>query len=170
MAGWDLGLNYEDLLEMLKNLYLHSLTPIRRRNTAVLLVQLYNGSRVSEAVDAWNKFVLTGKREIEVRVRKHKNPDTRLMIIPKIIKHPGSTKRIWFATDKAVKFYAFCLGINTHSLRYARITHLLSKGENPAIVAKIVGHKNLNQLLTYYQDKEARKKLRKLISEDDIEE
>lgn len=163
--GWDLEIEYEDLESMLKKLYYTALTPKKRRNVAVLLIQLYNGSRVSEAVEAWNKFVRTGKREVEVRIRKHKKNDTRLMIIPQFIKHPGSF-RIYKATPEIIKNYAQFLGINTHTLRYARITHLLNKGENPAIVAKMIGHKNLNMLLTYYQEKEAKRRLRKIIQEE----
>jgi len=38
---------------------------------------------------------------------------------------------------------------NTHSLRYAFITHLLRLSHSPSIVAKIMGHRSLDHILHY---------------------
>jgi len=46
-------------------------------------------------------------------------------------------------------------GFNSHSLRYAYITYLLSKGVNPSLVAKITGHRNLSYILHYTELKTA---------------
>ncbi len=47
---------------------------------------------------------------------------------------------------------------NTHSLRYAYINYMLyDKKQQMAIVAKFVGHSNLNQLMRYTQNKEVDK-------------
>ena len=46
-------------------------------------------------------------------------------------------------------------GINCHSLRYSGITSLLKKNVSPVIIAKITGHKKLDQLIEYAQQIEA---------------
>jgi site-specific recombinase XerD len=63
----------------------------------------------------------------------------------------------------AVKVYCKATyGFNTHSLRYAYITYLLSKGVNPSLVAKITGHRNLSYILHYTELKTAEDILLKL--------
>jgi integrase len=44
---------------------------------------------------------------------------------------------------------------NTHSLRYAFITHLLRLSHSPSIVAKIMGHSSLDHILHYTEVKVA---------------
>ena len=48
----------------------------------VLLVQLRNGSRVGEAIEATVRFCETGQDQVLVRIEKHKDNDTRLMVLP----------------------------------------------------------------------------------------
>jgi len=136
----------------------------------ILLIQLRNGARVSEAIEALRKFIETGTRKVEVRVRKHKRPEFRLMVLPKELSprdllpcspvlEEADDKKL----KKRVQLYARKeLGINTHSLRYAFITYLLKKGVSPSIIAKITHHKNLNYILTYTQQKTADKILEDL--------
>jgi integrase len=62
-----------------------------------------------------------------------------------------------------VKVYAKkILKINTHGLRYARITHMLRNNISPSIVAKITGHKKLDYILTCTQIKTAEEALRNI--------
>ena len=71
----------------------------------------------------------------------------------------GALSNAW---EPGVKVYAKkVLGINTHSLRYARITHML-RNISPSIVAKITGHKKLDYILTYTQIKTAEEALRNI--------
>jgi len=57
---------------------------------------------------------------------------------------------------KAVKTYCRrTYGFNTHGLRYALITHLLSLSRSLSIVAKIMGHRSLNRILHYTEVKVA---------------
>ena len=64
---------------------------------------------------------------------------------------------------KRIKVYAVKeLWINTHSLRYARITHMLRNNVSPSIVAKITGHKKLDYILKYTQIKTAEEALRSI--------
>jgi len=48
----------------------------------VLLIQLRNGSRVGEAVEATVRFCASGQDLVLVRVEKHKDGDQRLMVLP----------------------------------------------------------------------------------------
>jgi len=57
---------------------------------------------------------------------------------------------------QAVKTYCrMTYEFNTHSLRYAFITHLLRLSHSPSIVAKIMGHSSLDHILHYTEVKVA---------------
>jgi integrase len=72
----------------------------------------------------------------------------------------GALSNAW---EPGVKVYAKkVLGINTHSLRYARITHMLRNSISPSIVAKITGHKKLDYILTYTQIKTVEEALKNI--------
>ncbi len=133
----------------------------------VLLIQLRNGSRVSEAVDAAIKFADQRSNEVYVRVRKRRDGYERLMVLPEELKIQDITVcREILSKGNAVlrvKVYAKkALGINTHSLRYARITHMLRNNVSPSIVTKITEHKKLYYILTYTQIKTAEEALRNI--------
>ena len=56
--------------------------------------------------------------------------------------------------DHLLKYYS----CNTHSLRYAYINFMIYNQKNePSLVAKHVGHSNLNQLIRNTQNKQADK-------------
>jgi integrase len=168
--SWDLGLDYKQVYKMiLAKVKEH----ISRRAFAsycyacVLLIQLRNGSRVSEAVDAAIKFSDQRSSEVYVRVRKRRDGYERLVVLPEELKIQDiSICREILSKGNAtlrVKVYAKkVLGINTHSLRYARITHMLRNSISPSIVAKITGHKKLDYILTYTQIKTAEEALRNI--------
>ena len=130
---------------------------------AILLTQLRNGSRVSEAVRSFREFLTTRSIEVSVRVSKRRDNAQRLMVIPRELINTNNInidicKELLIFNDKRlidrVKHYAKRVyDFNTHSLRYAFITHLLKQGVNPAVVSKITGHKNLGYILTYTQEK-----------------
>jgi len=170
--GWDSGLDY---LETYQKILSH-LHKTRKPQDVVLFIQLRNGSRVGEAVEALRKFCETGKTQVFVRIEKHRDPkDQRLMVLPEELrKGPGKVLLeqacAWLAgvekPKEAVKSYCRrTYGFNTHSLRYSFITYLLKKGVNPPLVAKIIGHKDLSHILTYTQTKTAEDLLRDLFRE-----
>jgi integrase len=102
-----------------------------------------------------------------VRVRKRRDGYERLMILPEELKIQDiAVCREILSRGNAilrVKVYAKkVLGINTHSLRYARITHMLRNNISPSIVAKITGHKKLDYILTYTQIKTAEEALKNI--------
>jgi len=53
---------------------------------------------------------------------------------------------------------------NTHSFRYALISFLAKNGTDPAIIAKITGHKKLDRIVQYTQMKDAVEIQRRLAS------
>lgn len=74
-----------------------------------------------------------------VSVGKHRSPETRIMVIPGELTDEDSLDCLAVLGDikaSTVKMYARCnLGINIHSLRYARITHLAKKGVSHSLIA-----------------------------------
>ena len=125
----------------------------------VLLVQLRNGSRVGEAVEATVRFCKAGQDQVLVRVEKHRDGDQRLMVLPEELRSSEGRQLLSEACaalsalrnpKAAVKVYCRrAYGFNTHSLRYAFVSYLLKKGVSPSIVAKITGHRSLDHILHY---------------------
>lgn len=150
------------------------------------IIQLRNGSRISEAVDAlfifFNKHNDNLKNKVIVKIAKSSSIKCkkgtqekfktktrwREIIFPKwykisdfIIKHvkhhlKSITKNR--LKKNVLDFLLLNYECNTHSLRYAFINYMLyeKKIEMP-IIAKFVGHVNTNQLVTYTQMKNCNK-------------
>jgi integrase len=147
----------------------------------IAIIQLRNGSRISEACKAFKKFVEKGNHREKViikisksdglkynnktkkkdlhkaRFRKMIYPDWIRNDITEIVLHADHTKR-WIQSDRLEKrvldYLLKNFSCNTHSLRYACINYLLNDQEIPMpTVAKFVGHINVNQLVTYTQNK-----------------
>ena len=162
---WDKGLDYKQTYKLLlKKMNDHYMRGAMNSYcyALVLLIQLRNGSRVSEALKAAKLFMNTLKRKTKVKVKKRKDNYERLMVLPKEIQFRKLLicRDVLFWPEKEVlnriKVYAKkVLGLNTHSLRYAYITYLLKQGINPSIIAKLTGHKRLDYILTYTQKKTA---------------
>jgi integrase len=159
--GWDACVDYKEAYsQILGHLY-----KTGHPWDVVLLVQLRNGSRIGEAIEAVRQFCETKATAVRVRIEKHKEGDTRLMVLPEELRGKEGKEYLAQAClrlakvknpKSAVKVYCKATyGFNTHSLRYAYITYLLSKGVNPSLVAKITGHKNLSYILHYTQLKTA---------------
>jgi len=159
--GWDKGLDYgSTYARILKHMGKARYPSICY--DAVLLIQLRNGARVSEAVRAFREFLTTKSVELDVRVSKRRDSARRLMVIPHELVSTSidaCKEMLGHDDDKLVNrvktYVKEAYGFNTHSLRYAFITHLLKQGVSPAVISKITGHKNLNYILTYTQEKAA---------------
>jgi hypothetical protein len=82
--GWDRGVDYEfayhTLLSLIKS---SSTTDTQKCYLVIALIQLRNGSRVSEAARAFKTWLATGRSEVEVEVSKRKRSEKRLMVIPR---------------------------------------------------------------------------------------
>jgi integrase len=166
---WDKGLDYEATYSKILKHMLKAKYPALCYD-AILLVQLRNGSRISEAVRSFKEFLSIKAIEVSVRISKRKDNAQRLMVIPRElinINNIDICKELLIFDDEKlidrVKHYAKRVyDFNTHSLRYAFVTHLLKSGVNPAVVSKITGHKNLGYILTYTQEKAGVEVLRSL--------
>ena len=159
--GWDSCLDYRKAYsQILGHLY-----STGNPYDVILLVQLRNGSRIGEAVEAVKEFCRTKENAVRVRVEKHKGTDTRLMVLPEELRNREGKDLLAKACIKLTKLKdakdsvkVYCkhtYGFNSHSLRYAFITYLLSKGVSPSFIARITGHRNLSHILTYTEMKTA---------------
>ena len=119
---------------------------------SVLLVQLRNGSRISEALDGVRLWADTGKVELEVRVRKtvlkknmvgdwEKKAKKRDIVIPKELDRLDKAKIKGVidgvSSEKVSVFAIQVFKWNSHSLRYAFVSYLSKKGVAPQLIAKI---------------------------------
>ena len=161
--SWDRGLDYEKTYRFLLETIKTCKSEIKRRNCVVLLVQLRNGTRVSEAIDACREMQATNSREVQIMCRKQrKNPNVRLVVYPEELSF-NLIRGYDFSglTSAVLRSYALKrFGFNTHSLRYAFVTHALRRGVSPVILAKITGHKDLSVILTYAQTQSAHQLLK----------
>ena len=179
----------------------------------VLITQLVNASRISEAYEAVVSWVQNGKPEQQIRVRKKRyrclcihakgshtfiqdpalprghgrrggcelkgcpctgyRPDKtdielRLMVIPPEFRNEDRFFLDYaftshFTLDAVIMFAIREAGFNSHSLRYARISHLADKAPLQ-VIAKITHHKSLNFIVDYTQQKMADAKLRQVVA------
>jgi len=166
---WDSGVDYAYMYARIARHMRAAARGTSQCYDAILLVQLRNGARVSEAVRAFFQFLRKKSLEVEVRVSKKKREELRLVIIPEellsldlslchALLERGERRVVASVKNYCRRTYR----VNTHSLRYAFITHLLRQGINPAIIAKITHHSNLDFVLHYTQRKEAERVLREL--------
>ena len=158
LFAWDRGLDYEKEYRRLLKLYRQEKRKARKANLLVLLTALRNGSRVSEAIEFLQKALDTGKRSLEIKVRKQKNPVTRMMTLPREVDMKDLKElAYWIQNRTRQKVYstAKSLGYNPHALRYAFISHLARRGVSAQLIAKITGHRKLDYILHYTQKKRA---------------
>jgi hypothetical protein len=167
---WDDSVDFLEAKKVLtdayKQLYDMNLMPYEAY-VAILLIQLVNGARIGEAIRAFKTFVETGQREFQLQAEKRGN--MKFFIIPSIIKNRPSYRFVLTIPDYDLKarirmFTRKYLKCTTHSLRYALVSFLSKNGTDPAIIAKITGHKKLDRIVQYTQLKDAVEIQRKLAS------
>jgi len=134
---------------------------------AILMIQLRNGSRVSEAIEGLLRFLEEGKREVLVKVRKRKREtEYRKMIIPQELSkgHFESSVEVYKLVEgiksefqenpkkvvrRITNWAKRHLGYSTHALRHAYITYYTKQGVPPQVIAKITKHKRIDHIITY---------------------
>ena len=168
MFGWDKGLDYEKTYRQILNHYREATRDTTKAYDIILLTQLRNGSRLSEAINFLNMIIETKpfKREAYVKVEKRKDGHERQMILPEEISRQ-ELMRVSYVIKEANRWKVseYCrrtYGFNTHALRYAFISYLTKKGVAPQLIAKITGHKTLDYILYYTQQQKAEEILKKL--------
>ncbi|MDI9643381.1 MAG: hypothetical protein QXQ38_03905 [Archaeoglobaceae archaeon] len=72
---WDQGLDFEKTLKKLLRDYNEETNLRRKTKLAILITQLRNGSRISEAIEVISLFKSTGERELAVKVRKKRGKE-----------------------------------------------------------------------------------------------
>lgn len=150
----------------------------------VALVQLMNGSRISEACDGLRQFLENDDYDSKIITKIAKSESTkykkdgekyvtkaryRNLIFPKkwieipddikddLNDHFGNIKSD-VLKKRVLDYLLKNHECNTHSLRYACINHLLyHKKIEPSLVSKHVGHSSMAQLVRYTQKKEVEK-------------
>jgi site-specific recombinase XerD len=162
---WDKGVDYLTTYELLLR-HIRRLKSPAKCYLMIALIQLRNGSRISEAVRCFKQWLLSGKHELHVEVSKKRKPEARLMIIPPEI-HDIRNECLDLSTldnkilrERVRWALYYYLRLNTHSLRYSYITYLLREGVNPAIVSKLIRHSRIDTLLHYVQTKASEDVLR----------
>jgi len=200
--GYDRGADYLDMKSKLitdftatYNRYVHNKNKTRVGNTLiyiiVAMIQLRNGSRIIEAVNALRNFTINGcddltvvkiaksggikyktvdgvtkKVQSKVKFRKMMFPEAWISVNHKIKiikKLKVSHQKVFDKPDKIIKkrVYSYLLRkykINTHSLRYAFINHMIHEEKTPLNeVAKFVGHSSIDQIVRYTQQKQCDK-------------
>jgi site-specific recombinase XerD len=120
-------------------------------------------------VRAFKQFLTTKSFELQVPVsKKRRKQEERLMIIPRELQSIVSPCFDLKDVDEKVlvnRVKSYCVrtyNFNTHSLRYAFITHLLRLGVSPSIIAKITKHSRLDFILAYTQERAAEEILKKI--------
>ena len=142
--------------------------------TAIALIQLYNGLRAGESVEAFKEWIKTSQEEVEIRVEKRKDGATRLAIIPDIIKFNrtiiercidlGFGKLDEITKNRYKCWFLKTYNINTHTLRKAWESFMARKlNKDPALISAYQGRKKLESHLQYLRREEAKEEIRKLL-------
>lgn len=195
-AGWDRSIDFVPIKEKLLNSFnkLHDSIDIiddkyEKRTTLnkliyiiIALIQLRNGSRISEASTAMLKFMEVNDLTQKVIVKIAKSEGIKYNNRTKERKMcKARYRKIMFPVDwidenifddikgrkpicllvkgsllrqRVRDYLRTYFDCNTHSLRYACINYLLSEKKLPMnVVSKYVGHSSVNQLVTYTQHK-----------------
>lgn len=153
----------------------------------ISMIGLRNGARVEEAVKSFKKFInkpelIEQDKKVIVKLAKsesikYKKDGTKYTTKPRFrrVRFPKEWITLEFADD--LKFYTepitnilmkqrvrdylrHYFNCNTHSLRYAYINYMIHEKNTPLpTISKIIGHSNIQMLITYEQQKNAEKML-----------
>jgi hypothetical protein len=145
----------------------------------IALIQLRSGSRIIEAVKAFNLFMKNKNTSKNVIVKLAKSETTKYkdgesyVTKPRYREMKFPEKWIKLHLRKSIRSYSKDIGdnklkkgvldyllnnhsCNTHSLRYAYINYMLyTKKVEIGLLCKIIGHSNTNQIVRYTQTKNA---------------
>src|SRR5208282_1229521 len=145
----------------------------------IAMIQLRNGSRISEACEAFKLFINSNdfEKKVIVKIAKSKSikykKDTgeqyttkarfRKMIFPEDWIKMEFTDDIKFylkniefdrLKKRVLDYLLLNFDCNTHSLRYSFINHMLyDLKKEMSLIAKFVGHVDTNQIVRYTQNK-----------------
>jgi len=137
--------DYEEMLRTLKERIKYARTRKNKVCLQILLIQLVNGAKISDAYRAYYEWLKDpSRRTVSVKVSKYKKPVYRVLTIPVDVIEPINEK-VHIVSVKKLAIRS--LGINTHSLRLAYIYYLARKLYlSPEAIAKIIKHYNPREI------------------------
>jgi len=136
---------------------------------SIAYLQLTNGLRSTEAIEGLKLFLK--KKEKVLKIIAEKSKMERLIIVPPLLfDYYDELKKYADTLDKINKknYYNFIknnLGINPHSLRYAFIDYMLSKGLTPEELVVYMGYSSFKHMINYYRIASAKDKIIQKIKE-----
>jgi len=117
----------------------------------ILLVQLANGMRISEAIEATKKIIENETYELQLEALK--GGEARIVRVPPQVPKNWISKLKkadkWPSKDAVIMYCKRTFGVNTHALRHSFITYMAKKGIPPQLIARMTGHKKLDMILRY---------------------
>lgn len=176
---WDKEYSFEEINKFLDSLIELDLNKCDRGKKTQFIrtlygligkIQLWNGCRVSEGMDAFIKYCESGKDELKVRARKKKREEYRTIIIPFYIK-PCLRHAFMLYIDtrgmdrviRNMKVFFSVKGYNTHNFRYAFITKMSQLGYPSGLISKMIRHSKISTLSHYIQRKNADEVLKEFV-------
>ncbi|MCI4407611.1 MAG: hypothetical protein JHC26_00840 [Thermofilum sp.] len=168
MGKWDKGIDYMFAYNKILK-HMARAKPPALCYDAILLIQLRNGSRVSEAVRAFLEFLNTKSLELEVRVSKKRNKNImRLMVIPQELIKLNIVSQCFGLRNveekkliNRVKNYCiYTYEYGSHNHRYAFINEALRRGIDALTIAEITKQSKADIILRYVQKKRAEETLK----------
>ena len=143
---------------------------------AIAIIQLYNGLRAGEAIEAFKEWIKTNQEEVEVTVEKRKDGTKRIALIPEIIMFNRNI--IERALDLGFgninnlnknaykKWFLTTYNINTHTLRKAWESYMARKlGKDLALITAWQGRKTVESHLAYLRREEAKEDIKRILRE-----
>jgi len=184
--GWDRKIPFEQLSRRLLDDFNLVVGEWYRKKTkkniskqlvyyAILLIQLYNGTRISEAIDGFKEWLVKNQSEVEVKVRKRKDGETRIVVIPDIIKFNRNIieRAVEFAFNNNLdlikpknleKWSLINFDINTHTLRKAWESYMSRKWQGDVTaITNWQGRKRVDSHLVYLRREEFKDKFKDLL-------
>lgn len=136
-GSWYMGIDYESARGAIVEHMKSAKSRKQRCYDSILLIQLENGLRASEAVRAYREYLSTGQRCLEVYVSRRWVK--RVVVIPDEVEACAELSSTDPAklTRRIISYVKYTYGFNSHSLRYAFIVHMLRKHGDVSLVKEI---------------------------------
>jgi|GEM_PF-1117273 len=134
---------------------------------AIALLQVANGLRSTEAIKGLQTFLK--KKEKEISITAGKSKLERWIVIPPLLMEYYDELKKYGEILKNIRkqsYYNFIknnLKINPHSLRYAFINYMISKGIEPEKLVVYMGYSSFKHMINYYRVASAKEQIIKEI-------
>jgi len=130
---------------------------------AIAMLQVTNGLRSTEAIKGLQTYLKRKEKEINITAGKSKLE--RLIIIPPILDDYYNELKKYSEILKNIRkqsYYNFIknnLRVNPHSLRYAFINYMISKGIAPEKLVVFMGYSSFKHMINYYRIASAKEEI-----------